>query len=854
MTHREGVIDATRPASGPESEWVIGLRHAAASDPGRVGRKAANLAILRGAGFPVPDGIVVTTDAFVSHLKATRPDGVGTDDAPSAGVSAALAAELRKAAATFGDLPLAVRSSGVAEDLSGASYAGQYETVLGVRGPDELVAAVERCWSSAFAERVSVYRGVQDTRPDPMGVLIQPLVEAEAAGVAFTADPVTGDPSYVAVSAVRGLGERLVSGEVTPDEWTVHEGQASCRTAPERAIGAAEVARVADLARRVEAQFGSPQDIEWALGAGTLYLLQARPITTPVRASGPAGVPLPIEPPTGFWEREVSHFPQPLSPLFRSFLLGPENAAFRALFGDLSLLLETIELREIGGYVYQRTVPLGGKDRQPPPPWLFSAMVRVAPPLRARVGGCVRAVRSDLLWGWVQRWHGEWKPWLLDWQKAFRAVDLNTLDDEALARHMEDLNELFRKSFEIHMRVNGAQNVLLAQFFLACRELLGWDETRAVELLSGLSEASGAPARALSELAARVRGNPELAAFLQAVDAETRSRMSATDPGFGAAFEAYLEEFGCRTIRYELTAPTLAETPEWALSLLRDQLERDYDPAVDAMALSIRRAGLTQEASEILAERSATDRARFDRELARAQQVYPLREEHAFYDSSAPTALMRYAALEVGARLADRGQIESLQDVFFLELDEASASLREGSDQRDVVRRRQAERSWALANPGPASHGTPPPPPPSFAALPSEARFLHEAILWALERVFATQTSGREQLGHDVVSGIAASAGSFTGPVRVIRDESEFHTIRAGEVLVCPITSPVWSVLFPSIGALVTDAGGILSHSAIIAREYRIPAVVATGNGTTVLRTGDLVTVDGSAGVVLPAG
>lgn len=126
--------------------------------------------------------------------------------------------------------------------------------------------------------------------------------------------------------------------------------------------------------------------------------------------------------------------------------------------------------------------------------------------------------------------------------------------------------------------------------------------------------------------------------------------------------------------------------------------------------------------------------------------------------------------------------------------------------------------------------------------------------MWAIDRIFATEASGRWQSDSGALSGIAASAGAYTGPVRLILDESQFHKVQAGDVLVCPITSPVWSVLFPTIGALVTDSGGILSHSAIIAREYRIPAVVATGNATTLLRDGQMVTIDGGAGTIAACG
>jgi pyruvate,water dikinase len=213
-------------------------------------------------------------------------------------------------------------------------------------------------------------------------------------------------------------------------------------------------------------------------------------------------------------------------------------------------------------------------------------------------------------------------------------------------------------------------------------------------------------------------------------------------------------------------------------------------------------------------------------------------------------ALMRYVVLEVGSRLGARGQIAQRDDVFFLEWEEARAALRDGSDRHGLVARRKGERAWVEAHPGPASYGKDPGPPPSFAALPTAARFLMEALLWARHRVFAVEHSGHAPAVGRLLRGIAASPGVYTGPVRVIMNESEFAKLHPGDVLVCPVTSPVWSVLFPTVGALVTDTGGILSHPAIIAREYRVPAVVATGHATRALRDGQTVKVDGNAGMV----
>jgi pyruvate,water dikinase len=224
-----------------------------------------------------------------------------------------------------------------------------------------------------------------------------------------------------------------------------------------------------------------------------------------------------------------------------------------------------------------------------------------------------------------------------------------------------------------------------------------------------------------------------------------------------------------------------------------------------------------------------------------------VREDNEFFTLSSPLALVRYAVLEMGRRMVANSQIDERDDAFFLEFEELKDAFRHGSDQHSTIGHRRGEWAWVDAHPGPASYGEPPGPPPSFDVLPPEARYVNEGTLWYVEHVLGQPMI---QDDSDTIHGHAASPGQYTGTVRVIAGETEFSKIRPGDVVVCPITSPVWSVVFPSMGALVTDTGGILSHPAIIAREYRIPAVVGTNNATGLLHDGQTVTVDGSAGTV----
>lgn len=816
------------------------LALADAADHRVAGRKAATLARLRGAGFPVPRGVVVTTDAR---------DPADPHDSP---VPPDVADLLVAAVRPWGDVPLAVRSSGVDEDSGEASFAGLFTTVLDVRGTDALLAAVQRCWESAHDPRVIAYAG---TAGAGLAVLVQPLVPAVAAGVAFTADPVTGDRSRTVIDAVAGLGERLVSGEVTPERWTVTEDGVAVRQSvtggdpghddsahddprhddPVLDGGAARA--IAELARGVERVLGGPQDVEWALEAGgEVVLLQARPIT----ALPEEPIPVPVDVPPGYWEREASHSTRPWTPLTASFMPW-RNPVMRTMAAELGLLFDGIEFRDIGGWEYVRIVPLGGKEPPPLPPAIFPLLAHVVPAVRRRVKDASHAVAADVPGTLVNRWYDEWQPGIDRLGRELRAAHLREVDDDALLDHLDAVCDLLRQGIDVHFRLHGAIGVTLAELSFICRDLLGWDDARALALVSGTSTTSTRPARALGDVAARA-GAQVRELLRQGAPLDV---VLAAEAPFAEAFRSYVDEYCCRVLSYELAEPSIEDRPELVLALVRDQLETRYDP----------RASLEDRVDERAAARSAAreklrgeDLARFERALERALRAYPVREDNEFFTVSAPLALLRRAVREVGRRAADRGELAATEDVYLLTLEELrSVAAGRGIDP-ELTGRRRRERAWVLAHPGPPSYGRPPAPPPPVDRLPAAARLVNSAFLWAVDRILAPQREGGPSDG--MITGIAASPGRYTGAVRVIRSEAEFDRLVPGDVLVCPVTSPVWSVLFPSVGALVTDHGGTLSHPAIIAREYGVPAVVATRVATGTLRDGQVVAVDGTAGTV----
>ncbi|SDM47283.1 PEP/pyruvate-binding domain-containing protein [Allokutzneria albata] len=788
-------------------EGPIPLAECTALSRDRVGGKAATLALLRAAGLPVPDGVVLP---------------VGSEP------SAELAEEV---IAALGAGPLAVRSSGGEEDGAAGSHAGQYRTVLGVTGAAELEAAIKECQASAYSPQVRRYRAEHGLPEDAaIAVLVQRQVPADAAGVAFTANPVTGARDEIVVNAVQGLGDRLVDGVAQPEQWVI--GGQDPVGDPRGVLSARQVRAVADLARRVAAEFDEPQDLEWAIAQDTVWLLQARPITSLPEPSPPP-VPVPVEIPPGFWTRASLHQPLPSTPL-NTTVTDARNAAFERLTAELGLLLD-FSFTDIGGWSYMSISPAGGRQGPPPPKWLMWLLVRLVPAARRRTKAAERVLGTDLPGRLVTRWREQWLGEFSRRCGELLDTDLSGLSDVDFIAHVDRADRLMHDCSYAHFILHGAVGMALFELVGFCDRELGWPEARVYDLLGGLSERSTEPARELATIASLVRGR-----------SEPLRELVQHDPVISARVEEYQRRFGRRALRYEIAEPTLAEEPELLLRLLADQVASEFD-AARLSEVHDQRAVAEEQA---LAGLPAAERSEFLRLLARARAAYPVREDNEFWTVSCPIAVLRYAALEAGRRLAGRGQISARDEVFHLYPAEVREALLDGADRSALVRRRQGERAWMLAHPGPDSYGKDPGPPPSMSALPPAARHVNEMLLWLSERAAQGSPRGGDGLP---LSGVAGSPGTCTGRVRVIMDESELGRIEPGDVLVCPVTAPVWSVVFPSIGALVTDVGGMLAHGAIIAREYRVPAVLGTGVGTSVLEDGDLVTVDGTTGTVTAA-
>ena len=760
----------------------------------RHGGKAEGLSALLAAGLPVPPGVV-----FEAAPRASAPS-----------IARAAVAEAR----IHNWRTVAVRSSAADEDGAISSGAGAYETVLSVPADDV----------DAITDAVDV---VLASIGETGAVIVQRMVMADAAGVAFTVDPVTGAPTVV-VNAVAGLGATLVSGAATP--WIAEMArsvQGSVETgalaADEGPIDAETLSEIVRLALAAEAARGAPQDVEWAVEDGKVWLVQSRPVTALAEQ-----IPIEVVVPPGYWVRDPTHGRLPRTRMTSSVL--DEDHAVLPMVREFGMLA-TFSGRRIGGWHYVTIVPVGapppapGKTPPKLPGWLVSTLIRMSGAGRAQLRAARRAMKTDAAGRLMDEWDDHLRDDLQARILAYQDVDLGGLDDEALAAELSSRAETMRRSAELHFRIAMPYALGLFDFVEFCRARIGWPAEQTLEMLSGLADVASDPGRALAAIAALPLDSVERA----------------------EAHERFVRYYGCRALDIEVAEPTLAESPHLLSALI--------EAAAGAEPVDL-------EAAQAEARRRVADHARsrlqgphiaeFDRLLKTAERVYGLRDDNVFLAIDAPLALVRYAALEVGRRLAARGTLDAPDDVFHLTTDEAAEALRsrhplEGL--REAARHARGERAWAIAHPGPISYGDDPGPAPKFSGLTRAERAATEAEMLMGELIMPSITALSE--GEDgVLRGVPASPGRVTGPVRIVHAEADFDRIESGDIVVCPGTRPSWSVIFPLIGGLVADAGGALSHPAIIAREYGVPAAVAVVGATDTLRDGEVVTVDGSEGSV----
>jgi pyruvate,water dikinase len=866
---------------GPEIVTIGSAGHEALAS---IGGKAANLGELVRAGFRAPCGFIVTTRAYAEAVHAAKIDPL-VDDLARTPITdtprlASLAAEIRAAItaaplnghlaaaiveayqALGDDLAVAVRSSATAEDLASASFAGQQDTFLNVRGSGALAGAVRSCWASLWTDRAVIYRAAAsiDQREVRIAVVVQKMIHAVAAGVLFTANPLTGRRRQAVIEVSPGLGEAVVSGIVNPDQFVVDtlSGAIVSQRHGEGAklpggasLTREQVRELVQIGDRVEAHFGAPQDIEFAFETdGQVELLQSRPITTLyplpegataddlrvyMSATADEGVVRPITPmglqafrvltgawadyffgakpsdrtagPAAFVEAGMRMY-YDVTPIVRSALARRLGRSFMSLFdAHTAALLRALDADP-------RLAPRGGA--------LTVLRLIVLPFLRTRI--VFHLVAAMLNPTRVRRKNRAAMDAILAKSEAPVSDTPIGLLDRAEALLWNGGRALpVAALFE---PIAGAVAQGLAEFFLRGRATP--DELQLA--MTGLpGSVTVAMTLDLWNLALAIRGNREIAKLVleTAPEVLANAYLQRTLPSpIQDRMSRYLERHGHRAVaEIDLGLPRWSEDPAFLFGALANYLRRPAGSFTPDVARKRAVDNGEAMAAELAKRGGALRRAAVGWLLGRARNLLGLREQWKD-DLTKLWARSRTLLLPVGAALVAAGRLEAADDIFFVMLPEARTAL--GSAGPNLQALVHARRQ-------------------TYAA---ELRRRHIPAM-LLSDGTEPQADAEVPVAGDglALNGIPASPGKVRGLARVLRDPSGAR-LEPGEVLVAPSTDPGWTPLFMTAGGLVMEKGGAMSHGAVIAREYAIPAVAGVAGALQRIQTGDTIEVDGTAGRV----
>ncbi len=859
------------------------LRHA--TNLASFGGKATNLARLAYQAVPVPAGRVLSTEHFEKHLfrcglpssseiydqliSLTKP--LAQQQAATAmkrvldtPLDADLIGAVRTGLSELGpDLVMAVRSSATGEDAAEASFAGMFDTYLNVVGLDDMICAIRKVWASFFSERVLAYARHKSMKPGAMAVILQCQVDAVFSGVMFTADPTPrcGDRGLL-IEYCDGLGEQLVSGEIHPSsirmsyetgQLTWESGDARIQRLPVEFVRA-----LRDAATELESLFGCPQDVEWSIdAAGQLLLLQSRPITN----QGTQG-------PLHFWTNAniAENYPAPIAPLLRSFIARGFGAYFRSLgvaFGisrsrtlqmdaeldgligvhagrpyyNLSHIHSAIGLAPCGSWLAGFFNQFVGSEGRPTlAQGKTSRLLEVASLGKV----AIRVVYSYAGMRWRLR-------------RFEKQVDTYAADTAP---------RMLRKATpgELAVRLNGFMNIRLHEWTgaamadaaaMVCYGMLSYllkrwlpqydQQSMQNDLLKGLPGlASAIPVEKLWDLSRQVRLDPTLHKAFAGHDTEVwmRELRTGKHAAFWSEFQVYIEQWGFRySGELMLTQPTPHEDPKPVLKVLQTYVHRDGPGPreISEVQAQERRHVTRQLWCELRGGWSLTGLLKgvaFMFALKGTQAAVRWRERARLKQALLYTRL-RHVALRLGHWLLQEKMLADPEDVFYLEFDELlelvrSRQLPSGSVADCVALRKAEESEWVRQT-----------PPDNFRLSPGES--------WSPAHVQETMEIDESD---DVLVGSGACGGVAEGRVLVALDVSDAEELQPGQILVTRQTDPGWAGVFFLIKGLVIERGGMLSHGAIIAREYGIPAVVGVKRATSIISTGQLVRVDGNRGQV----
>jgi phosphoenolpyruvate synthase/pyruvate phosphate dikinase len=876
-----------RVGAGAGERYVLGLEEIDKTQVALVGGKGAHLGELsRIEGIRVPAGFCVTTEAFrrimtevpwlddqldrLSRLNPDDPDDLDDPDDPDEAIRT-LSAEIRRTiegivipdevaaaitrsvARLGGQAAYAVRSSATAEDLPTASFAGQQDTYLNIAGPAAILQHVSRCWASLFTERAVIYRlrNGFDHRKVHMAVVVQQMVFPRAAGILFTADPVTSNRKAASIEASFGLGEALVAGRVNPDVYKVRDGAVVARTIavkqlaihassgggtreaaiePARqeqpALTDAQAVRLAELGRRIEAHFGHPQDIEWCLADDDFWIVQSRPITTlfPIPAASDQENHVYLS---------VGHqqmMTDPMKPLGLSFwqmtAATPMAEAGGRLFVDVTQRLASPASRAGLLELVGKSDPLTGDALQTV--LERDGFVRPLPdegPPRPLLGGAPAPIETDpaIVTELIERSEAS----IAASESGIRAKSGEALLDFIRA----DIQELKRILFDPRSH----------QVFMSAIEATWWlneqleawlGEKNAADTLtqSVPHNVTSEMGLALLGVADVIRPHPDVVAFLQHVeDEDFLDELPTLKGGREArdAIRAFLGKYGMRCVgEIDITRPRWSERPATLVPMILGNI-KNFEPGAGERRFEQGRQEAWKKELELLerlralpdGEHKAEETKRM---IDRVRTFIGYREYPKYHWISRYFAY-KQALLNDAERLVRARILDEKEDIFYLTFGELHEVVRTNRVDDQLISRRKDEfRSYQAL--------TPP------RVLTSDGEVL-------------TGAYRREDVPPGALVGLPVSAGTAEGRARVILDMAEAD-FEAGDILVTAYTDPSWTPAFVAIKALVTEVGGLMTHGAVIAREYGLPAVVGVEHATRLIRDGQRIRVHGTDGYI----
>lgn len=850
-----------------KKKLVLWLNDTGKKDISLVGGKGANLGEMIQAGFPVPQAFSVSALAYKHQIEQTtigskleellrihcHDPEFQSHAAKQLFLEIPILPEIEERIREYyrqmgNKVRVAVRSSATAEDLPEASFAGQQETYLGVHGEEELLRSIRECWASLWGARAIHYRNQQGFPHDSvaLSVVVQEMIDSETAGVLFTVNPLNSCLDEMLVTASLGLGEAVVSGIVTPDtyriakdtyeimnrnigkkeEMVVQQKQGSAVVPvpiplqTRACLTDAMVINLCRMAKRVEEHYGSPQDIEWAVNNNRIYLLQSRPITTlhSVHHSTDESNALPREDDQVYagwiylgrlpqFARKrflpvlIDHFPEPLRPFDMDISLAPALAGVRRAAKELGVQMpQDITCQHPSGLI------------------LFN------PPVPANLRTIASLPAAWLkLKGWMN--YDPLQEWLQADQPYLRSLLPSGTchmdpSPQELINEMKQLGEVISELMYRRFRKYMASGVAAQRKLDKMLHRANVKESHLIKqkLLQALDYKTAVANRDMKRLAKAAAANP---AVLEILDKQPFGRMyesimtDAHCHAFKEAIEGFMDKHGCRSasgMEPQPSYPAWKDEPDNVLSMVR--------------ALVQHPEGLVEDEGERASEYDNT-RAEIVQQLKKPQWIetfewaldmtrgFWIAREATLYMYEEIVAILRDRAKRLAAWLVAEGKIRQERELYYLTVHELEAMI-DGKQEEALAKLAHKRRK-----------------------------------VWnQMKTCRGSNDITRPENEEEILSGAGASQGEAQGVVKVIRGPQEFHKLKRGDILVCVNTNPAWTPLFSVAAAVVTDTGGVLSHSAIVAREYGIPAVMACENATKVLSDGERVIVNGTTGTV----